>query len=194
LCWLTRVTGDPKPLKTACRMARIVVELTQRPDGLWHHFHSYANGSKGSCWSRAQLWPTVAMTESLAALGADAPELAFMRESVRRTFDALARFQDPEWRLWHLVADEPDSRIESSAAAGLVYCHDRLREMNVLDDRYEAMCAHALRGLKRLYDRGGLCATCRGTACGDANFYRSRPQGYQLRTHLPAVLAQRKDL
>jgi len=189
--WLTRHTGQQAYADTATELVKTAIERTQRADGLWHHFQSLKDGSLGACWSRAQLWPVMAMTQALEAIGPQSPAGEFMRRSVRRTFAALERFQDPDWGLWRLVTDEMDSRVESSAAAGLLYCHDRLREMDVLDDRYEAMTNLALTGLKRLYYRGGLAASCRGTACGDVNFYRSRPQGYQLRTHLPAVLAAR---
>jgi rhamnogalacturonyl hydrolase YesR len=189
--WLTRHTGEQSYADTATELVQTAIERTQRADGLWHHFKSLKDGSLGACWSRGQLWPVAAMTHALEALGPQAPAGEFMRRSVRRTFAALEKCQDPDWGLWHLVADEPESRIESSATAGLLYCHDRLREMGVLDDRYEAMTHRALVGLKRLYYRGGLGASCRGTACGDRNYYRSRPQGYQLRTHLPAALAAR---
>ena len=100
-------------------------------------------------------------------------------------------FRTTRLKLSRLVTDEAASRVESSAAAGILYCHDRLREMDVLDDRYEGMTERALVGLKRLYYRGGLAASCRGTACGDINYYRSRPQGYQSHTHLLAALARR---
>jgi rhamnogalacturonyl hydrolase YesR len=191
VCWLARVTGKRAHLDLVCRLAETAIEKTQRADGLWHHFHSLHDGAKGACWSRAQLWPLVAMTESLEAMGPQAPEGEAMRAAICRTFAALAGVQDAERGVWHLVVDEPDSRIESTATAGILYCHDRLREMGVLDDRYAAMTDRALSGLKRLYYRGGLAASCRGTACGDINFYRARPQGYQLRTHLPAALAAR---
>jgi len=38
--------------------------------------------------------------------------------------------------------------------------------------------ARAFAGLKRLHYRGGLAASCRGTATGAAEYYRTRPLGY----------------
>jgi len=191
LYWLSRHTGNRSYAEIADRLVRTAISKTQRADGLWHHWVDLRNDDKGACWSRAQLWPMVAMTEALFALDCKAASAEPMRASIQRTFAALAKFQDPDWGLWRLVADEHDSRIESSAAAGILYCHDRLREMGVLDDRYREMTDRAFLGLKRLYYQGGLAACCRGTACGDINYYRSRPQGYQQRTHFPAVVATR---
>ena len=60
----------------------------------------------------------------------------------------------------------------------LLYCHDRLRELGAVDGRRDALFARAFAGLKRLHDRGGLSASCRGTATGVAEYYRTRPLGY----------------
>jgi rhamnogalacturonyl hydrolase YesR len=191
LYWLAPCTGQRSYAELANRLTRTAIEKTQRPDGLWHHWVNLTNGTKGSCWSRAQMWPILFFTESLEALDPKSESAQRIHDSSRKTFEALRTVQDPDWGLWHLLADEPDSRIESSATAGILYCHDRLREMGVLDDRYEEMCHRAFVGLKRLYYRGGLGACCRGTACGDANYYRSRPQGYNNRTLYLAALATR---
>lgn len=193
LYWLARCTGQRSHADIADKLADRAILRTQRPDGLWHHWISLRDGSQGACWSRAQMWPILFFTESLEALDLASDSARRMIASIQRTFEGLARTQDREWGLWHLVADESSSRIESSAAAGIVYCHDRLREMGVLDDRYVELANRAVIGLKRLYYRGGLGASCRGTACGDANYYRSRPQGYNNRTLFLAALATRQQ-
>ena len=61
----------------------------------------------------------------------------------------------------------------------------------MLDDRYAAMADRAFTGLKRLYHRTGLAASCRGTACGDLNYYRTRPQGFANTSLFPASLGSR---
>ena len=117
------------------------------------------------------------MTRALAAAGADSEAARFMRATLARTEAGLARHQD-RGGIWRLVVDEPATRLETSAASALVYCHDRLRELGAVDGRRDALFERAFAGLKRLHYRGGLAASCRGTATGAAEYYRTRPLGY----------------
>lgn len=189
LFWLTRCTGESAHAELAGRLVREVCQETQRSDGLWHHWKDLLGGRQGLPWSRAQMWPMLFFCEALEAAAPASEAAQLMRTSIQQTFAALSRTQDPEWGLWHLIVDEPESRIESSAAANILYCHDHLRQMGILDSRYDEMAERALRGLKRLYYRGGLGASCRGTACGVPNYYRSRPMGYYNSGLFPAALA-----
>jgi rhamnogalacturonyl hydrolase YesR len=108
-----------------------------------------------------------------------------------RTYAVLERHQDPQRGLWHLVINEPETRLESSATAGLVYSHDRLRELGVFDDRSVSMIERAFEGLKTVYYGGGLGASCRGTAFGVPEYYRTRPMGWYEHSLFPGALAGR---
>ncbi|MBI4024118.1 MAG: glycoside hydrolase family 88 protein [Verrucomicrobia bacterium] len=111
---------------------------------------------------------------------------------IAETFDALQRFQDRDRGLWHLVIDEPGTRVESSANGAFIYCHDRLREMGMIAPKHGEMIERAFTGLKRLYYRGGLAATCRGTGMGVPEYYRPRPMGYYGNSLFNAAMAPRR--
>lgn len=191
LYWLAKLTGDAAFRKVADECFTRAGDLTQDANGLWHHWVDERLGEKGAFWSRAQFWPLLWMTESLPALGSSDERVARLMARIRKTLDALRRFQDTETGLWHLVIDDPATRLESTATIGVVYCHDRLRELGLLDDAYAEMCAHAFAGLKAVHYFGGLGLGCRGTAMGNASYYRTRPMGYYNMSLFPAVLAER---
>jgi hypothetical protein len=68
--------------------------------------------------------------------------------------------------------------LESTASSAFVFCYDRLRELDRVDRKHQAMIDRAFEGLKRLYYRGGTAGACRGTSSGPPQYYRTRPLGY----------------
>lgn len=189
--WLAALTNEAAHLRSAEAMFRSVMAPCQHGEGLWAHSVT-ADGRRSALWSRGTQWPVLVMTHTLEALPADSPLAEQMRGCLERTYAALERHQDRQRGLWHLVMNEPDTRLESSATATLTYCHDRLRELGVLDNRYTPMIERAFQGLKTVYYAGGLGATCRGTAFGTPEYYRTRPMGwYDSGTLFPATLGPR---
>jgi hypothetical protein len=118
------------------------------------------------------------MTQALLFVEPGSESADFMQQSIGKTFEALRKHQDPKHGIWHLVINEPDTRVESTASSAIVYCYDRLRELDRVDRRHQPMIERAFEGLKRLYYRGGTAAACRGTGSGPPQYYRTRPMGY----------------
>jgi hypothetical protein len=193
LYWLAKLTGKSKHARMADAILRKCCAMIHRADGLWHHYSNDSGSTKSACWSRGQFWPMLWMIESLPALDPGGETASFMLKEIRKTLDALRRVQNPSTGLWHLVADEPQTRCESSATAGIIYCHDRLHDMGLLGKEYSDMIERAFLGLKGLYYRGGLAASCRGTATGTPDYYRTRPMGWYEMSLFPASLATRVD-
>ncbi|MBI4024966.1 MAG: glycoside hydrolase family 88 protein [Verrucomicrobia bacterium] len=189
LCWLAAATGEASYQKMAEATFRATIAPCQSDEGLWHHI-VYPD-RRAAFWSRATHWPVLWGTHALEALPGDSALAEQFRDSLKRTYAALERHQDPKRGLWHLVINEPETRLESSATAGLVYCHDRLGEMGVLEDRFVSMIERAFQGLKTVYYAGGLGASCRGTAFGVPEYYRTRPMGWYEHSLFPGALAQR---
>lgn len=188
---LARVTGDPAVLRYADDNTEQIAAATLRDDGLWAHWGD-PSGPRGAAWSRGTSWPVHGLTKALYALDASDPRAARIRELLLRTYQGLMRRQDPQTGLWRLVLDEPATRVESSASAAFVYYHDRLRELGVLDSRYDAEIERAFAGLKRICYRHGVAACCRGTSVGVADYYRTRPLGFSpASTHLGGTVAAR---
>jgi rhamnogalacturonyl hydrolase YesR len=174
---LARHTGDKAHRRAADATLRKVIAQTQHASGLWHHWAD-TRGNKGAFWSRASQWPLLWMTQSLLFVEPDSESAEVMQRAIRKTYGALAKWQDPDRGVWHLVINEPATRVESTASGAFVYCHDRLRELGRVDGTHQAMIERAFEGLKRLYYRGGVAAACRGTGSGPPQYYRTRPMGY----------------
>ncbi|MBI4024959.1 MAG: glycoside hydrolase family 88 protein [Verrucomicrobia bacterium] len=192
LCWLASVTGEVSWRKMAEATFRDTVEPCQNEEGLWHHVVS--SRGRSACWSRATQWPVLWGTHALEAIADDWALGEKIRSCLERTYVVLERHQDPKRGLWRLVMNEPESRLESSATAALVYCHDRLREMAVLDDRHAPMIERAFEGLKTVYYGGGLGDCCRGTthvSDPQSDYYRTRPLGWYEGSLFAGALASR---
>lgn len=189
LCWLASATQEASYYKMAEATYRRTIQPCQSEEGLWHHI-IYPD-RRAAFWSRASHWPVLWGTHALQAMPADSGLAEQLRGDLKRTYAALERHQDPKRGLWHLVINEPETRLESSATAGLVYSHDRLREMGVFDDRFAPMIERAFAGLKTVYYGGGLGASCRGTAFGVPEYYRTRPIGWYEHSLFPGTLGQR---
>lgn len=191
LVGLARFDDDKQCAEFATNLVKLVAQRNQDKDGLWAHWSDEA-GNLSAKWSRGTLWPTLWLTQALSiADGADMAFAAPALESLHHTFEGLARAADPEMNIWRLVVDDHDTRIETSASAGLVFCHDRLRAMNLFDDTHDAMIDRAFHGLKRLWYHAGLASNCRGTSTGTGDYYRTRPMGYYRLSLMPATLAPR---
>jgi rhamnogalacturonyl hydrolase YesR len=190
-CALARCTGENRYRALGERYFRRVAEATQADSGLWRHWTDPERGREGAFWSRGSYWPLFSMTLSLLIGDGDDAFADLLRSRVRTTLDGLMRVQDPAAHRWHLVLDEPETRLESSATAGIVYCHDRLRELGAIQDGYVEAMDRAYRSLKRLYYHGGLASNCRGTSIGPPQYYRTRPMGWYDSSLFGATVANR---
>lgn len=188
LVGLARYDGDAQCATWAENLVMFLADRNQSEDGLWHHWTD-ETGKAGSKWSRGTLWPTLWMTQALSMSAShDTPLATRCIERLQLTFEGLRQSADAETGAWRLVIDDPTTRIESSASAGLVFCHDRLRAMGVFDDTLDGMADRARRGLKRLWYDAGMAANCRGTSTGTGDYYRTRPMGYYRLSLMPATL------
>lgn len=192
LYWLARVTGDAKFAGYADDIAYQVATRNQREHGLWNHWTD-SRGNRGAAWSCASMWSLLFLIESLPAIDADSASAEFIRQSISKTLRALAKAQHPEQGLWHLVMDEPDTRLETRASSGIVYCYDRLNDLGLLTDQDREVAERAFIGLKSLYYQGGMGNSCRGTATGVDDYYRTRPMGYFDMGLMPGALADRSE-
>jgi len=189
--WLGKLTGEKKYTQWADALVDRITEQNLRLSGIWHHW-SDDRGNRGGAWSRGVYWAVLGLTQSLAAMDPGSERAQRIVEILRKTYRGLADCQDREKKIWHLVMDEPETRVETSASAGLVFCHDRLREMGVFDTEHDEMIDRAFVGLKRLWYGGGLAASCRGTATGVPEYYRTRPMGWYGNSLFPATVAARE--
>jgi hypothetical protein len=183
-------SGDRSYLEHAMRLMRHLRSYNVDPaDGLPCHF------SDGTCrggmkWSRGiahilhgitlmfEVWPDMPREE--------AKELIVFADSIG---EGLLRTQDSDG-LWHNVADEEKTPLESSAAMAFISAYQPLVNEGYLSEKkYGEMISRARSGfLKRCY-RGGFAGNCSGTGLAiDPAYYFRRPFNFLFTGQITAAL------
>ena len=183
-------SGDNTYLEHAMRLMRHLRNFNVDPtDGLPCHF---SDGTErcGMKWSRGiahilhgitlmfEVWPR--MPENTAA------ELIAFADSIG---EGLLRTQDQSG-LWHNVADEEKTPLESSAAMAFISTYQPLINEGLLPEKkYGEMISRARSGfLKRCY-RGGFAGNCSGTGLSIAqDYYIRRPFNFLFSGQIVAAL------
>ena len=180
LAALSRATGDRRYLEEALRMARHVARYHLDQDGLLFHASREGKPITGK-WGRGHTHALYGLIYTLEEMAPDDPERRLITDLLYRVGRGLRGHQDPRTGLWRNEVATPQSRLESSCTAGIVYVYGRcIREGWLPRDEFAEMVARGWQGLKRVYWRGGVGAQCRGTAIGDASYYWARPHGWRM--------------
>ena len=182
---MSRLTGDPKYVAEAVKLAAYIAKHHMRPNGTVAHV-SYNGKWTSPAWGRGQshaLYGTLYILEELPPGHKDAKLLV---DFIRRAGEGLRKYQDASTGLWRNVIDDPNARLESSGSVGITYVYARaIREGWVDRAIFQPIVLKAWQGLKQLYWRGGIAANCRGSAYGyDDTYYLERPQGWAKMPHM----------
>ena len=170
-------SGDKSYLEHAMRLMRHLRDYNVDPaDGLPCHF-SDGTQRGGMKWSRGiahilhgitlmfEVWPDMP--------GNEAKEAIAFADSIG---EGLLRTQDSSG-LWHNVADEEKTPLESSATMAFISTYQALVNEGLLPEKkYGDMISRARSGfLKRCY-RGGFAGNCSGTGLAiNPDYYFRRP-------------------
>ncbi len=151
--------------------------LADRATGLWFHGwtfdgdHNFAR----ALWARGNSWITIAIPEFLDLLNPpeNDPLRRHLLSILRRQAEALARTQDASG-LWTTLLDDPQSYLESSAAAGFGYGLMKAVRKGYLGREYLPVAEKAVKGVIGKIDASGeLRQVSFGTAMGaDLDYYR----------------------
>ncbi|OCX65344.1 glycosyl hydrolase family 88 [Thioclava sp. SK-1] len=155
--------------------------LADTETGLWFHgwsFDGNHNFAK-ALWARGNSWITIVIPEfiELLDLKPDNPVRRHLIALLNRQAQALAQCQDDSG-LWHTLLNDPDSYLESSAAAGFAYGLMKGVRKRYLDPSYGPIAERAIRGvIDRITPQGELLDVSFGTAMGsDLDYYRQIPR------------------
>lgn len=87
---------------------------------------------------------------------------------------ALAACQDEWTGLWHTLLDEPDSFIETSGSAGVIYGILKAVHRRYVDPSFERVALRGIAGLMgQIGDHGQVANVSIGTECAmDRDYYR----------------------
>ena len=181
LAKIGKLLGRPGFIEEATYQFLLHIQyLMDRQTGLWFHgwtFDGQHNFAQAR-WARGNSWITVAIPEFIELL--DLPEgnatRRYLLQVLESQIAALAACQD-ESGLWHTLLDDPNSYLESSAAAGFAYGILKAVRKRYIDSSYAPVAEKAVRGvIKQINPAGELTGVSFGTAMGsDLDYYRQIP-------------------
>ena len=175
---LSEATGDPAYTQEALRQCLIMYRHLQDPSGLCKHRWSEATGrTNPDHWLRGNGWAFAAAAVVLSHLPAEgsSPERDQLLARFQKQARALARHQ-AETGLWHTVIDEPQTYLESSGSALVIYGMVEGVRAGLLEKSCLATANRGLFGLLaevRIHPDGSATMEniSLGTRPGDAAYY-----------------------
>lgn len=178
LASMARATGDRRYLDELTRMVAHYARFHVRADGVIEHC-TRDGKPVAAPWGRGHTHALYGCLYALEELDPREPPAGMIVDMLRRVGAGLLRHQDPDTGLWRNVIDHPDARLETTATCGIASVYGRCVHEGWLErGPWAGMVERAWQGLKLMYWRGGVGATCRGTAAGDVTYYLGRPQGW----------------
>lgn len=140
--------------------------LHDEESGLIHQARACKGHPEGyitqDCWSRGNGWLSMALASLLKDLPKSHPQRKTVEKLARNYFTAAFRYQDAEG-LWHQEMTWPQSYVEISGSALLLYGAGAALQAGVLPKKYMKQYMNGLKGLMRYVDMtGNVANTCSG--------------------------------
>lgn len=140
--------------------------LYDKESGLLHQARACKGHPEGyitqDCWSRGNGWMSMAFASLLKDLPKSHPQRKKVETLARKFYTAVFRYQDAEG-LWHQEMTWPQSFVEISGSALLLYGAGAALQAGVLPKKYMKQYMNGLKGMMRYVDLAGNVAnTCSG--------------------------------
>jgi len=118
-----RLTGKPDLILEAARQLEISRRHLQdaRTSLFYHMYDEPSDRHSPEPWGRGNGWTAMAYVETLRNLDRRSPEYSQLAADFRRLAAGLIATQDPQSGLWHTVLTRPESYLETSASAMILY-------------------------------------------------------------------------
>ncbi|MGG1516387.1 glycoside hydrolase family 88 protein [Paenibacillus oryzisoli] len=154
---------DRAVVEEGLRQYFLHVHHLQQENGLYYHgWDEWKNGPIGCLWARGNAWAAIVSAELLALLPETEPARKDIKEILARQLAGLSYYQDMSG-LWTTVIDDPNTYLETSAAAGIAYAVKRALCFGNVDEAYAAMADRAARAALAHVDWEGVL---RGVSAG----------------------------
>lgn len=179
LAKMGRVLGKKEYLEEAKKQILIHIKYLFDPyTGLFFHGYDFKRHDHYGAvhWGRGNAWFTAVAAELLNEMDFEDGMRSYLRDTFEDQCRALIELQD-ESGLWHTVLDDPDSYLETSAAACIAYGMLLGVHTGLLPQEMEEPAMKAVRGVIGKIDENGVVqGVSYGTPVGeDADFYKSIP-------------------
>ena len=129
-----RLTKQPDLIaKAACQLNVSATHLQAPASGLFYHMYDEEEDEHSpEFWGRGNGWTMMAYVETLRHLDPKSPTYDRMVDQFRRLAAGLMPLQDAETGLWRTVVNRPDSYLETSASAMILYSLIEAERLGIL--------------------------------------------------------------
>ncbi len=176
-------SGNQEYIDYAVRVAvDVYKDLYDESTGLIHQVRACRRIPEGvlteDCWSRGNGWLALGFAALLHDLPESHPRYAEVRSLAASYFKSVLKYQDKAG-LWHQEMTYPESYVEISGSALLLYGIGAALEKEVLEKKYQKAYQKGLKGLMLYIDRdgnvGNTCSGCLAYKNGTKDDYASHP-------------------
>jgi rhamnogalacturonyl hydrolase YesR len=178
LARMAKITGDSKYLDDAIlQVENFSKYLYNKNNGLYFHCYYSDNGQNGVAhWGRCNGWVMMAQVELLSVLPEDHPKRNHLIHLLEDHIVGLSRYQDNSG-MWHQLINKPDSYLESSVTAMIIYGVAKAVSEGWINPSYASIAISGWKGLvKKITEKGEVEDICVGTGIQDnLRFYYDRP-------------------
>jgi len=175
-----RIKGEPKLQAEAVRQLEVFAKhLQDARTGLFYHMWDERSGKRTpSYWARGNGWVVMSYTEVLKHEKPDSPARARLTAAFGKQLASIVRLQDRRTGLWHTVLDQPDTYLETSAAAMFLFALAECKNLKLIDVPYTDAMRRAWAGLSTQVDpRGRVVGVSAGTGPSGKAGYVARKAG-----------------
>ena len=175
-----RLTGKPDLiLEAALQLDISRRHLQDAPTGLFYHMYDEPTG-RPTCepWGRGNGWTAMAYVETLRNLDRRSPEYGQLAAAFRRLAAGLIASQDAQSGLWHTVLTRPESYLETSASAMILYSLIEGHRLGVIRLADMQIIVRGWQGLSAKVDaEGRVVDVSAGTGPTNYETYARIPRG-----------------
>ena len=125
-------------------------------------------GLSQHCWGRAQGWYTMALIELLDALPQDYSRRGEVIDLLKRDFDAILKWRDPQSLLWYQVLDQPGREgnyLEATCACMYTYAMLKASRLGYVGQEYRDAAIQSYKAIVKNFIRVDADATISLTRC-----------------------------
>jgi len=157
LSCLARLTEHQEYGEEAVRQLNIYAEHLQDADtGLYYHIWSQRSGRRmGEFWCRGNGWVAMSYAYVLSNQRMWTTPGEIAKDAFERHLAGLVRLQDDRAGLWHTIIDDPQTYLETSGSAMILYAMIEAKRNRLVDLPLEQPIVKAWRGLEKRVDEHG---------------------------------------
>ncbi|NQT86028.1 glycoside hydrolase family 88 protein, partial [bacterium] len=175
-----RIKGEPKLQAEAVRQLEVFAKHLQDPETrLFYHMWDERSGKcTPSFWARGNGWVVMSYAEVLKHEKADSPARTRLAAAFGKQLASVVRLQDRRTGLWHTVLDQPDTYLETSASAMILFALAECRNLKLIDVSHAEAMRRAWAGLATQVDASGrVVGVSAGTGPSGKAGYVARKAG-----------------